>query len=78
MISSARYIANGNRAVGESKDIILLILGMIAILQNMVVYALKAIFGHTEPKIEEQKPVASSYNLRERKSVNYKEVEEDE
>ena len=49
---------------------------MIAILQNMVVYALKAIFGHTEPKIEEQK--ASSYNLRARKSVNYKEVEEDE
>ena len=49
---------------------------MIGILQNMVVYALKAIFGHTETKVEEQK--ASSYNLRERKPVNYKEVEEDE
>jgi hypothetical protein len=52
------------------------VLGMIGILQNMVVYALKAIFGHTETKVEEQK--ASSYNLRERKPVNYKEVEEDE
>lgn len=53
------------------------VLGMIGILQNMVVYALKAIFGHTETKIEE-KPIAYSYNLRERKPVNYKEVEEDE
>jgi hypothetical protein len=52
------------------------VLGMIGILQNMVVYALKALFGHTETKIEEQK--TSSYNLRERKPVNYKEVEEDE
>ena len=52
------------------------VLGMFVVLQNLFVYALKSIFGHTETKIEEQK--VYSYNLRERKSVNYKEVEEDE
>ena len=58
---------------------------MFGLLKNMVVYAFTSIFGQptphaqiVEPVVTPTVPVVSSYNLRERVRVNYREPEEDE
>jgi hypothetical protein len=58
---------------------------MFGLLKNMIVYAFTSIFGQptshvqiVEPVVTPTVPVVSSYNLRERAPVNYREYEEDD